>query len=105
MIKEVGQKTIELQKNATNRKILEDKLAIEQRDIEKKQAEIKFKKRDLTEKEKEFAETEDLLNKYKIFHQFLLSVVSDKSDENFNDIPDIQNRFKSLKNENNMLIR
>lgn len=36
MIKEVGQKTIELQTNATKRKIMEDKLAVEQRDIEKK---------------------------------------------------------------------
>lgn len=55
--------------------------------------------------EKELYTKESLLNNYKVFPNFLQAVVNDKSGESFSDITDLQNRFKSLKNENNMLIR
>lgn len=48
---------------------------------------------------------EEQLNQYRKFTNFLQSVVNDKSGESFNDITDLQNRFKSLKNENKLLIQ
>lgn len=76
---------------------------MEQREIERKLVEIKNKERDLEDRMKERDETQDLLNQYSKFPNFLDEVV--KQDENFIDKTDLQNRFKSLKNENNMLIR
>lgn len=52
------------------------------------------------------AEREAELERHRIFSQFLEAVVHDKSGdkEGFSDIMDLQNRFKSLKNENQQLL-
>lgn len=105
MIEQVARDTKDLQENAAQRKQLEDKLAVEQREIERKQNEMNHKEQDLKELKRELERKENQLNSYKKFTNFLQSVVNDKSGESFNDITDLQNRFKSLKNENNMLIR
>ena len=53
------------------------------------------------------AEKEAELERHRIFSQFLDAVVQDQSGdkEGFSDIMDLQNRFKSLKNENQQLLQ
>lgn len=61
----------------------------------------------LQEKERILKEKQEDLDRHKKFSEFLESVVNDKSGdkEGFNDIEDLQNRFKSLKNENKQLMQ
>jgi hypothetical protein len=81
-------------------------LAREKAEIEKKQNEILELERKLAEKEQQLEEKESDLQRHKIFTTFLESVVNDKSGdkEGFVSIQDLQNRFKSLKNENKQLV-
>lgn len=89
MIEDVGMKTADLQKNAAQRKQLEDKLAVEQREIEKRQNEIRHKGSELKSLKTELEKKDEQLKKYKKFTNFLQSVVNDKSGESFNDITDL----------------
>ena len=89
MITKVGEETQKLQRNAAHRKQLEDKLAVEQRDIERKQAEINAKEYDMKQLTQDLMTKEDQLHSYKKFTNFLQSVVNDKSGESFNDITDL----------------
>lgn len=88
------------------RKGEQKKLEEEKQDIDRKQAEIKELERRLEEKNQLLEEKEADLERHKIFSNFLESVVQDKSGdkEGFESIADLQNRFKSLKNENKNLL-
>ena len=66
---------------------------------------IKSEQEELNKLKQFKEEKEKLLEGYRIFPDFLEKVISDKTNESFLDITDLQNRFKSLKSENNTLVR
>ena len=106
MISDVTEKTVILQQNSLKRKNEEEKLTKERAEIEKKKREIHDLEKVLHQKQLQLQEKESDLKRHRIFSTFLESVVQDKSGdkEGFNDIEDLQNRFKSLKNENKQLM-
>lgn len=92
--------------NGLKRKQESKKLDEEKADIKRKKAEIEELRSKLANKEKILKDKEEDLDRHKIFSDFLNKVVEDKSGdkEGFESIADLQNRFKSLKNENKRLL-
>ena len=91
-----------LQKNSFQRKAEEQKLKLEQDDIDRKTKEIEILNQKLQEKEHILHAKEQDMKRHEKFTEFLKKVVDmkDGDKEGFENIPDLQNRFKSLKNEN-----
>lgn len=107
MIEDVERKTIELQQTTLKRKVEEEKLAKESAAIASKEREIQNRQAILRQKQEQLEQKEAELESHRIFSQFLEAVVQDKSGdkEGFVDILDLQNRFKSLRNENGQLLK
>lgn len=105
MINDVTEKTVILQQNSLKRQNEQEKLAKEKAEIAKKRKEIEELKAVLAAKQQNLEEKDRDLQRHRIFSTFLESVVHDKSGdkEGFNGIDDLQDRFKSLKSENQNL--
>jgi len=106
-VQQVKEKSQELVNNSKKRNLEQIKLEKEKAEIEKKQNEIDELEKRLHSKQIILQEKEADLNRHRIFSTFLTSVVEDKSGdkEGFSSISDLQNRFKSLKNENKQLMQ
>ena len=107
MIDEVSEQTSQLQLYSLKRKMEEEKLQKEQKEIAQKRDEIDRLQTNLHKTEQELKDKQEDLDRHKIFSTFLQSVVNDKSGDNegFSEIIDLQNRFISLKDENKQLMK
>ena len=107
MIDEVSEQTSQLQLYSLKRKMEEEKLQKEQKEIGQKRDEIDRLQTNLQKTEQELKDKQEDLDRHKIFSTFLQSVVNDKSGDNegFSEIIDLQNRFISLKDENKQLMK
>ena len=102
MIDEVSEQTSQLQLYSLKRKMEEEKLQKEKKEIGNKRDDIDKLQQTLQRTEVELKDKEEDLKRHEIFSTFLQSVVNDKSGDNegFSEIIDLQNRFISLKDEN-----
>lgn len=107
MILDVTAKTAILQQNSMKRKNEEEKLTKEKLAILRKQKEIEGLEHKLAERQASLSSEEEDLKRHKIFTNFLQAVIIDKSGDNetFSGLEDLQNRFTSLKGENEHLRR
>ena len=107
MIDEVSEQTSQLQLYSLKRKMEEEKLQKEKKEIGNKRDDIDKLQLQLQSTEVELKDKEDDLKRHEIFSSFLQSVVNDKSGDNegFSEIIDLQNRFISLKDENKQLMK
>jgi chromosome segregation ATPase len=92
--------------NANKRKVEEAKLEQERAAIEQKKAQIVELERKLEAKRSKLQEKRTELERHKKFNKFLEDVVNDSGDnKEFQDIDELQNRFKNLKSENQKLMK
>ncbi len=92
--------------NANKRKNEEQKLENEKNAIEEKKSKINELTDKLNEQRKKLEHRKEDLKRHQQYNDFLEKVVGDKNGENkeFQDIEELQNRFKNLKNENKKLM-
>lgn len=106
MINYVREQISVITQNANKRKNEEQKLEDEKKNILSKKATIEDLERVLEKKKQLLQERRHELDKHKKFNKFLEEVVNDSGEnKEFDDIEDLQNRFKNLKNENAKLMK
>lgn len=85
----------------------EKKLETEKNAIDEKKMKIKELTEKLNEQRRKLENRKEDLKRHQQYNDFLEKVVGDKNGENkeFQDIEELQNRFKNLKNENEKLVK
>ncbi|CDW75696.1 gtp-binding protein [Stylonychia lemnae] len=106
MINYVRDQISVITQNANKRKNEEAKLEQEKAAIEQKKAQIVELEKKLEVKKTKLGEKREELERHRKFNKFLEDVVNESGDnKEFQDIDDLQNRFKNLKSENQKLMK
>ena len=102
MVEKVKEEMKQIAADANKRKMEETKLEEEKKEIKEKNEKIQDQQKKLDKKKKERDDKSRERNRHKKFNAFLTSVITENQGEtkDYQDIEELQNRFRLLRQEN-----